>query len=371
MNSKLHIVCLDAPSPANYGGAIDMFYKVKALAEAGYRICLHYFRYKPGRSAEGLENHCEEIHAYDRKNFLASLWDKQPYITGSRNNQLLLRRLRSDDAPLLLEGIHCAGLVPHFYGTRKVLIRMHNDEAAYYEALAEHELNPLKRFYYSLESRLLHHFQSQLPKDLPLACVAHNDIRQLRERYGLRNLPFIPSFTPWQELQGQPGRGAYCLYQGNMEVSENRQAAQWLLEHIFPEGSQPLVIAGHNIPTGLMRAYSGRTNVRFVSDPPEAEMEMLVREAHLNVLPSFNTTGLKLKLLHALFCGRHCMTNPAGVEGTAFGGTLHQAERPEDFRALVQKLWEQDFTVEMRENRRIVAEVYSNRRNAEAISAWL
>ena len=47
--AALHIICLDAPSPPNYGGAIDMYYKIRALALAGTRIILHYFAYREGR----------------------------------------------------------------------------------------------------------------------------------------------------------------------------------------------------------------------------------------------------------------------------------------------------------------------------------
>ncbi|WP_460567483.1 glycosyltransferase [Flaviaesturariibacter terrae] len=371
MADKLHIVCLDAPAPPDYGGAIDMYYKAKALAETGRSIVLHYFDYKEGRGSTGMEAFCSEIHKYPRKSFLASIWEKQPYITGSRNSPELLKRLKKDDAPILLEGVHCAGLLPHFYGKRKFLLRMHNDEAAYYAGLADNERNLFRRAYYRLESRLLDAFQDSLPKELPMACVSHTDIAQLAERYGFRQLSFIPSFTPWQRLEGATGRGSFCLYQGNMEVSENREAAEWLLEHVFTDSSIPFVIAGKNIPKSLFHGASGKPHIRLYSNPGADEMEELLREAQVNVLPSFNTTGLKLKMLHALFSGRHCLSNAAGIAGTAFSGAVELAETPEEFRAAVARLWGTAFTEEIRERRQIVAEVYSNGRNAQKLNAWL
>jgi hypothetical protein len=221
-----------------------------------------------------------------------------------------------------------------------------------------------------LESRLLVRYQQRLPKDLPLACVAHNDIDVLRTRYGFQNLPFIPSFTPWQELTGAEGHGTFCLYHGNMEVSENQEAAQWLVREVFSDLKIPLVIAGKNIPESLM-AIGQSGNITFTSNPNEQAMEQLVRDAQIHVLPSFNTTGLKLKMLHALFCGRHCLTNSAGIKGTAFAGAVNIAETAAEFRNAVKDLWEQPFTTEMRERRRTVTDVYSNRRNAEALNAWL
>ncbi|GAA4329488.1 glycosyltransferase [Flaviaesturariibacter amylovorans] len=367
----LHIVCLDAPAPANYGGAIDMFYKVKALAESGRKIQLHFFEYKSGRSAKGLEPYCASIRAYRRKGPVSSLLQGLPYIVGSRINTDLAEVLNRDGHPVLLEGIHCAGLLPLLRPGRKLLVRMHNDEAAYYAGLAQNEPALLKRLFFLRESRQLAKYQQQLPKDVPLACVAYNDIEVLRQQYGFTHLPFIPSFTPWQTLEGSPGRGTYCLYQGNLEVAENMEAARWLIREVFAFLPLPFVVAGKNIPEALVQAGAPFSHIRFVSNPDEAAMELLLREAHINVLPSFNTTGLKLKMLHALFAGRHCVANGAGVAGTAFDSAAEIAETPEAFRACVQALWEIPFTEEIRERRRRLADVYNNRKNAEALNAWL
>ena len=34
----LNIICFDVPFPANYGGAIEEFYKIKALHQLGVKI---------------------------------------------------------------------------------------------------------------------------------------------------------------------------------------------------------------------------------------------------------------------------------------------------------------------------------------------
>ena len=45
MIKDLHIVCLAQPYPPNYGGAVEMYYKLKALHAAGVKITLHIFLY--------------------------------------------------------------------------------------------------------------------------------------------------------------------------------------------------------------------------------------------------------------------------------------------------------------------------------------
>ena len=42
----LHVISFDVPVPANYGGVIDVYYKLKALHLQGVKIHLHCFEYK-------------------------------------------------------------------------------------------------------------------------------------------------------------------------------------------------------------------------------------------------------------------------------------------------------------------------------------
>ena len=47
----LNIICFDVPFPADYGGAIEEFYKIKSLHAAGVKIYLHCFVYS-GRTKQ-------------------------------------------------------------------------------------------------------------------------------------------------------------------------------------------------------------------------------------------------------------------------------------------------------------------------------
>ena len=61
MEKHLNIVSFNVPWPANYGGVIDVFYKIKALHDIGVKVILHCFEY--GRpQAKELENYCEKVY---------------------------------------------------------------------------------------------------------------------------------------------------------------------------------------------------------------------------------------------------------------------------------------------------------------------
>ena len=78
-DNHLHIVSFDVPYPANYGGVIDVFYKVKALSERGVKVHLHCFEY--GRQpAECLEDICYSVNYYKIKNNATLLFTQPPYF---------------------------------------------------------------------------------------------------------------------------------------------------------------------------------------------------------------------------------------------------------------------------------------------------
>jgi glycosyltransferase involved in cell wall biosynthesis len=368
LSDYLHIVCLDAPSPPDYGGAIDMYYKVQTLAGLGKKIILHYFNYNEHRNVEGLENYCSEIHAYSRRNYLRSISFASPYIVKSRINTSLARRLNQDKYPILLEGLHCTGIIPYLEDASRVVVRMHNEEAAYYKSLATSETNIFRKTYYSIEAGLINHFQNSLDHDLNIAALSNSDMEMFRKQ-GFHNSRFIPCFIPWEEIRTLPGKGEYCLYHGNMGIIENEKAALWLINDVFSQLNIPLVIAGKGITKKLEGIARKKRNVRLIFEPPANELDALIKDAHINVLPSYNATGVKLKLLHALFYGRFCITNQQGSKGSGLATLVQQAETAEDFRNTIAQLFEMPFTEEQVKERQSIKELYNNQNNALKLSA--
>lgn len=365
----MHIVCLDAPAPPNYGGAIDMYYKVKALASIGKKIRLHYFQYQDNRDAGALEALCDQVYVYERKKNTASLLSSLPFIVQSRIDPLLISRLNADEHPVLLEGLHCSGLLPHLKEPARAVIRMHNEEAEYYGRLASCEPSFFKKIYLKRESRLLKRYYRHLPKDQKLAVLSSSDIDVLQQVYGFRHCYFIPCFIPWQQLNSLKGIGDYCLYHGNMRVPENESAANWLIDAVFSRLPYTLVIAGGGISSSLAKKAKAYNNVRLIADPPMEELNVLVKEAQINVLPSMNNTGVKLKLLHALFEGRFCIVNENGVRGSHIESGLQVASDAEAFSSLVRAHFHTPFSAADKKNRQALLSVYNNDSNARLLSA--
>ena len=55
------------PFPADYGGAIEEFYKIKSLYLCGVKVYLHCFIYGDRERQDELEMYCEKVYYYERK----------------------------------------------------------------------------------------------------------------------------------------------------------------------------------------------------------------------------------------------------------------------------------------------------------------
>ena len=90
MNTNhLHVISFDIPYPPNYGGVIDVFYKIKSLAEVGVKIHLHCFEYGRKQTNE-LKKFCVSVNYYPRKNFKTKLFDSLPYREYSSQTKVKL-----------------------------------------------------------------------------------------------------------------------------------------------------------------------------------------------------------------------------------------------------------------------------------------
>lgn len=372
MDKHLHIVTHDVPWPVDYGGVADLFYKIKALHSFGIKIHLHCFTSdRPVQKI--LDKYCVSVNYYQRKKGLSGISLRLPYIVQSRSDQTLLKNLQADHHPVLLEGIHCTYFLQNDQlKNRRILVRLHNVEYKYYRQLAKLEKSLTKKLYFNIESRLLKKYEQGLANKAVFCCVSSKDMEVYTNEFNAGNIHFLPVFLPWEEVSTTSDRGDFCLYQGNLSVNENEKAANWLLQKIFNDLDIPLVIAGKNPSAKLKALIESKPNVKLISDPSEAAMQDLIQKAQVNILPSFNNTGVKLKLLNALFNGKHCVANKAAVEGSGAATFCSLAQSPTEFKTSIRNLFDTELTAEkIRQRNAGLKEVYNTEKNIQKLIAWI
>ncbi len=367
MADHLHIVSFDVPYPTDYGGVVDVFYKIKALHELGVHVHLHCFEYGRGHQPE-LEKYCVEVCYYPRQEGHKGFSLQLPYIVASRNNEELWKRLNADDYPVLFEGVHCTyGLTNGAVSKKNVAIRLHNTEFEYYKQLGKWETSLVRKAYMQHESRLLKRYEEKL-KDHTILSLSNEDCGTYRTLFKATSISYLPAFIPNNTVTSAIGQGNFILYHGNLTVAENEKTAIWLLEKIFRDLDTPFVIAGKNPSDKLIGLSKKYPNTCVVANPGDAELDDLMHKAQLHILPSFTNSGIKLKLLNALFKGRHVLANDAMIKGTGFEHVCQLANNPTEFKYHAYRLFHKEFTdddIQLRE--RLLQEQFCNKKNAEQL----
>ena len=379
-NPRLHIISFDIPFPADYGGVMDVFYKIKALHEAGIAVVLHCFQYRERTPQVELEKYCAEVHYYPRDLSPLSMFSSQPFIVCSRTSSALFKNLLKDDAPILFEGLHaCAYLGERKLKNRLKIVRMHNVEWEYYRNLNTLETRLWKKLYFSIESKKLHDFEHEILKHANVILTISPDdtayFEEKSENYALQkplSVVFIPPFHPNVSVESRIGTGDYVLFHGKLSVSDNEEAAVYLINKVFARRDIPFVVAGKDPSERLLQLAKQYENVTIRPNPTDVEMADLIQNAQINVLLSFQRAGMKLKLLNALYRGRHCVVNRYMVQNTGLECLCYVKNTSRDIRALVESLMNVQFsTKQIAERKAILERDFSNKINAEKIVALL
>ena len=198
METAIQLVAFNIPYPPDYGGIIDIFYKVKALSECGVSVYLHCFEYNRSQAPE-LEKYCAKVFYYSRKNGLRWQLSTKPYIVVTRTNNQLLNNLSSNKAPILFEGLHTCYYLDHpTLSKHNRLVRTHNIEHEYYLNLYSSERNLFKKLFFRMESCKLKSYEHILKNASHLLCISPNDNYYFDHKYGHSH--FIPAFHPFYEI---------------------------------------------------------------------------------------------------------------------------------------------------------------------------
>jgi hypothetical protein len=363
----LNIVSFTIPFPANYGGVIDVYYKLAALKDLGIKIHLHCFQYDRSPVIE-LEHLCESIKYYPRMTGLLQQLSILPYIVKGRRNAELLRELTNNNYPILFEGLHSCYYLNHpsLIG-RQLIYRESNIEHQYYYHLYRSSRNIWKRTYYLIESLKLHFFQKVLEHASLMLVVSESDRQFLQEAFPNNQIVYLPSFHGNNEIRSLEGNGKYAFYHGNLSVEENIQAADYLMNEVFNDLDIPLFIAGLNPPSQVVETAK-KNGVTLLDNVSNEKMDELIREAHVNILVSFQATGLKLKLLNTLYNGRFVLVNPEMLLGTGLDELCTVAADSENLKKELKRLFTETFDNSLLEKRRsILSERYSDQKNARKL----
>lgn len=365
MAEGIHIVSFDVPFPADYGGVIDVYFKAKALANLGLKVKLHCFTY--GRSGTAtFEKYFDEVIYYERKLSAGAMLSKIPFIVKSRKSQELLDNLLKNEWPILFEGLHtCAWLEDPKLKDRFKIVRAHNIEHEYYSRLARTEKSVFRRQYFKAEAKKLKSYERVLRKSQKILAINQSDEAYFQKRFG--NAELVYPFHP-EVGMSRRAKGNYAFYHGNLEVAENQKALDFLVNDVFSKSTVPLVVAGKGSASDVAGFSQSPANVVFHLNPNDREMKNLAQNAGVHLLPTFQTTGFKLKLLYSLQSAVEVVANEAMVNHTGLEQWVTLAETAVQFRKAAEVAVKSPLSeAATKERVAFLKRHYSNVRQAEKI----
>lgn len=361
MQRHLHIVSFDIPYPANYGGVIDVFHKIRCLHREGMLITLHCFQYGDRKPAPELEKHCHKVYYYKRRTSPLMQLSTLPYNVISRTDPELKKRLMEDEYPILFEVLHTCYLLddPDLKNRRK-FFRHSNIEHEYFRELAKAETDILKKIYLGMEARKLQRFEEQITHADCILAVSEQDLSYFQKTYPQTRSLYLPSFHPFDALQCKTGKGDYILYHGNLAVPENHVAAMWLIEQVFSKISHRVIIAGLKPQPALIAKLKDYSHIELKENCSEEEMQALISGAQIHCLYTAQATGLKLKLLNVLYSGRFVLANAAMLAGTSLGEACVLCNSPEEYIRAIESHFPKALTEDLIEHRKSIISLMDN-----------
>ncbi|MDX1476141.1 MAG: hypothetical protein R3301_00500 [Saprospiraceae bacterium] len=306
MGRTFDIVSFAVPYPPNYGGVIDVFYRLKALSGLYNHVRLHCFSYRDRQPQAELDQLCE-VRYYPRSAAIRHHFDRRPFIVASRQSRTLVDTLAQDDGPILFEGLHtCAAIADQRLAHRFKAVRMHNVEHVYYRDLAR-QVGGLRALHFLRESRKLERYAQHVLQHADLVLpISQSDQAYFANRHDQVRL--LPAFHQMEEVTVKEGTGDYVLIQGDLRLPHNVRIVSWVAP-ICAELGMRCIVAGRAASRKSAAILRPFQNIEIVSDVSQETMRALMLDAQVQVVDAGTTAGFKIKLLAALFSGRHVVAH--------------------------------------------------------------
>ncbi|WP_181248484.1 glycosyltransferase [Flavobacterium magnum] len=304
----LHIISMDNPFPPDFGGVIDVFFKIRALHRIGYRIYLHTFAEEIPASCPQLEAITEKVFYYRFSGNPLWLLSTKPFSVMTRNDASLHRNLAGIPAPILFEGLKTTYLVNagRLDGFTKIL-RLHNIEQDYFKGISRTETSLLKKFAFWMEAVKFRAYERVIRSFDHTLALSLFEEKYIQRKFG--NASYVPVFHGNEAVADLSGTGKFALYHGDLNTADNREAVRFLINAFKEIPDVRLVIASGSGEGFVRRIIRGQSNAAFIALKDFSHLKSLMAEAHINVCWSFQQSGTKLKVINALFNGRFCIIN--------------------------------------------------------------
>ncbi|MDI1316516.1 hypothetical protein [Flavobacterium sp.] len=361
---ELHIVSFENPFPPDFGGVIDVYYKVKALHSLGFTIYLHCYYEDRCEVSSSLKAITEKVYLYKKNKNPFFVFSKYPLPVVCRFDKSLIENIKKHDAPILFEGLHSTMILRKAELDNKKYLRLHNIESNFYFGMSKSETNLVKKIvYYFVAQKYLDYQKTIADFDCTFALSRYefDEAKKIT-----KSCVYVPVFHGNESSKELSEFGNYAFYHGDLRLSDNKRAALFLIEVFREIPDYNLIIASSNGKDLIEAKSKTLSNVKFVEIESENHLDELFANAHINTMLSFQESGTKLKVINSLFKSRFCLINKHMVDDENVLSLCEIAENKQDFIDKVNVLKTKPYNQnEIR--KKVLMNVLNDKENAKRI----
>ncbi len=301
MQRTLNIVSGNLPCPNTLGDGQQTYWLLEALSAAGIEIHLYTFTESDSTTDANsdtkigaeLSKMCSSVKTYPinlgHRNFSISA----PYATSKYLNVQLIKDLKANNYPILIEGMGpCELALSSALASKNIWVRLLTYAPGYFRYLQERSSAPLKKLFYQREAVLSKRMLKKINQRVHWIVTTDTDKKILEDSILGDDIQILAPFkNSSHSISSKTGLGNYCLFQGNLSDAATHKTASWLLTHVFHNLKVPFVITGNNPSPLLVELAHKQPHTCIVGNPSSTERQDMIEKAQIIIQPSFIKHG--------------------------------------------------------------------------------
>lgn len=340
------VVMSDLPFPANSGGKIDYFYKLKALKEFGCNVFVVASYSDPSALAE-----CDSVLSamgiktffYPRKKSLFSTLSFIPYyVFSSRLEKMELDEVSrflkdvSFDMMIIdhLNSFYAAKQIENIFSPSKVVYRAHNIESQFLKRqFLTSRVSILRRLILAIDTLKMFFYEKHCLKKINhIASISQAEIGYFQQKSRSANVFWLPPFfnqnvktsvdefdvkekEVYEQLKSDFKNKKILFFANNFTNGFNVDATTWFLENVWPQiidavPEAHFIMAGRNAGN----YFDSSECVTVVNGFDSVAPYMFIADVVL--ILTFGKEGVKLKLMEAISFNKIIISTDEGVWGS-------------------------------------------------------
>lgn len=335
---KILVVSGFFPYPPVFGGAIDVWERIKGLNALGCTVDLVVTdKSNPEQhQLEILKQHIRNFFFVRRKNHISQMFGNLPLQLLSRKNLSVVDVHQKYDL-IILESEFCWPVVLNrSISYKNIAVRVHNIESHYFKMLGKSSDSLRKKIYYKIEAAKIKKLSSLVfGKAGRLWFISKDDMENV-------NLPGKSVFMPFpvneEFVPPRIKEGNNVVFMGSLFMENNLFGLDWYLKKIHP--ALVAAVAGYHFyiigslkeeNAEILTKYGRLPQVSLVINTPC--LKGFYNKAQVFVNPMLHGSGVKVKSVNALVNGVPLVSTGVGAEGIGLTGEMYfHADNAEAFK---------------------------------------